>query len=436
MNDRRLRARLGRAEASPRGSGGRSVVIGLLARTAARVRAADRRVPALWDSLVVAAFLLTGLPDVLAGPFQPSFLHIENPALPEATVLAMEATLTVPLWWRRRAPVAVTAVIASVSLGQWMQGTWLSSGIVILPALFNLALRTRPRGSVWAWGAVTAAFVAAGVRFDIGVPRVLALMGATTVALAAGLALRSSRMHILELEDRAERLRIEQRLGAEKAVTEERARMAREMHDIVGHNLSVIVGLADGAAHLAPTHPDRTAQAAHMIADSGRQALTELRRLVGVMRDPAQDGPELAPQPGLNDLPALADRVRAVGNPIHLRLPENTEGISPGLQLTVYRIVQEAVTNSLKHAAPGALVTVDIQYSGGALGITVSDRGPRRTDRGAVHPGDGHGLIGMRERAALFGGDVSAGPAPDGGWTLRADLYDNPIAFPHESESP
>ncbi|MFC9626204.1 sensor histidine kinase [Streptomyces sp. NPDC056930] len=418
--------------------GGRSALLGFVRTTAARIRACDRRAPWVWDLLVVAAFLLTGLPDMLAGPFQPQFLHIEAVDLSEATRLAMQIPLIVPLWWRRRAPLVVTAVIVSVSFGQWMQGVWLAGGIVIVPALFNVGLHTRPRNSFWAWAATTAALVTAGFRFGIGVAGVASLVGMVTAAVLSGLALRGSLQHITALEARAEQLERERRRSAEAAIAEERARMARELHDIVGHNLAVIVSLADGAAHLATSDPDRTAQASRMIADSSRQALTELRRLVGVMRGPDNDnaGPELTPQPSIQNLPALADRVRATGTPIELDLPEDSGVLSPGLQLAAYRIVQEAVTNALKYAAPGTPVTVAVRHVSGSVDIKVSDTGPRRgQDKATPTAGGGHGLIGMRERAALFDGEIAAGPDRDGGWTLHATLHDAPQPPDHERES-
>ncbi|MFF2407124.1 sensor histidine kinase [Streptomyces sp. NPDC058092] len=435
MRSGRPQTRADRPDGSPRGHGGRSALLGFLRTGAARVRAFDRRAPGVWDLVVVAAFLLTGLPDALAGPYQPQFLHIHSAELSEATVLAMQIPLIVPLWWRRRAPLVVTAVIVSVSFGQWMQGVWLSGGIVIVPALFNVGLHTRPRNSFWAWAATTAALVTAGFRFHTGVAGVASLVGMVTAAVLSGLALRGSLLHITTLEARAEQLELERRQSAERAVAAERARMARELHDIVGHSLAVIVSLADGAAHLAASHPTETARASRMIAESSRQALTELRRLVGVMRGPDDDSPELAPQPGFRDMPALADRVRATGSPVRLDLPENTDTISPGLQLAAYRIVQEAVTNALKYAAPGAPLAICVRRDADRVDVTVSDTGPRRRpDDTPPAPGGGHGLIGMKERVALFDGDIAAGPDPHGGWTLRATLHDSPGTPEDESE--
>ncbi|MFF2325098.1 MULTISPECIES: sensor histidine kinase [unclassified Streptomyces] len=418
-----------------RGPGGRSALPGVLRAGAARVRAFDKRAPAVWDLVIVAAFFLIGLPDALAaGPFQPQFLHINPGEQSEATVLAAQLPLIVPLWWRRRAPLVVTAVIVAVSFGQWMQGVWLSGGIALVPALFNVGLHARPRHSLWAWAATTGALAASAFRFDTRAGGIAALVGITSAAVLAGLALRGSLMHITALEARAEHLEEERRRSAEQAVAAERARMARELHDIVGHNLAVIVSLADGSAHLAGSQPAATARASRMIADSSRQALTELRRLVGVMRGPDDESPDLAPQSGLRDLPALADRVRATGSPVHLDLPDDTDTITPGLQLAAYRIVQEAVTNALKHGAPGAPLTIGIRRDADRVDITVTDTGTRRADVPASTPGGGHGLIGMKERVALFDGHIAAGPDPRGGWTLRATLHDSPPTPADESE--
>jgi len=221
------------------------------------------------------------------------------------------------------------------------------------------------------------------------------------------------------------RLEVERDQRVRLAEAAERARISREMHDILGPTLAVMVGLADGAAGLAETSPERGAQTLRLIADSGRGALADLRRLLGTLREngTASCDTPLAPQPGLTDLDALLERVRAAGPTVTL----NTEGdlavLPAGLQLTVYRIVQEAPTNTLKHAAPTTRIDVAVVAASHAVRVAVEDSGPPRRPRKQPRDDGGQGLLGMRERAALYQGTVTAAPNPGGGWSVRAELH-------------
>ena len=201
---------------------------------------------------------------------------------------------------------------------------------------------------------------------------------------------------------------------AEQATAAERARIARELHDIVAHHLSVIVLQAAGArASGKPAGPSL-----EKIENSARQALGETRRLLGVLRDPDEEA-GLAPQPGMGDLDALAASVRAAGLPVHLVISGHNAELPATVDVSVYRIVQEALTNVLKHAGP-ARADVTIGCAGEAVTIEVTDDGTARP--GQQTPVSGHGLAGMRERAAVFGGELSAGPKPGGGYAVRARL--------------
>jgi signal transduction histidine kinase len=195
------------------------------------------------------------------------------------------------------------------------------------------------------------------------------------------------------------------------AAGEERARMARELHDIVSHNLSVVVVQAAGARAQQAADPSTLEK----IERSGREALVEMRRLLGVLRE---DGDaSLAPQPGIAQLPELVARVRAAGVPVELTIGDGCDGLPPAVDLSGYRIVQEALTNTLKHAGPRARAEVRIGRDAGALTIAVTDDGA-----GANGSAGGHGLVGIRERVALFGGELHAGPRPAGGFEIRARL--------------
>ncbi|MER5177424.1 ATP-binding protein [Streptomyces sp. NPDC002896] len=209
--------------------------------------------------------------------------------------------------------------------------------------------------------------------------------------------------------------------------------MSREMHDILGHTLAVIVTLADGASGLAESNPKRGADTLRIIADSGRGALGELTRLLAVIDDkPGTDAP-LAPQPGVSDLDALLDRLRAAGPTATLHTEGELHGLTQGLQLAVYRIVQEALTNTLKYAGPDTTVTVSVVADGDLVRVTVEDTGPLHIPKqGRRSRGSGHGVVGMRERAALYDGSLDAGPNSRGGWTVRALLT---TALPHTAAS-
>ena len=204
---------------------------------------------------------------------------------------------------------------------------------------------------------------------------------------------------------------------AERAVADERARMARELHDIVSHNLSVVILQAAGAQAAGSSDTGPTLE---KIERSGRQALVEMRRLLGVLRQPDEPaaGPELSPQPGMAELAALAEGVRAAGLPVVLVIDGDPGRLPAAVDISAYRIVQEALTNVLKHAGQ-ASAQVSVRCGADEVVIQVTDDGAGPQPAG---PTGGHGLAGMRERVALFGGELTAGPKPDGGFAVRARL--------------
>jgi signal transduction histidine kinase len=395
------------------------------------------------------------VPLVCAVPGIPSLLHAADGASPGLGVtLALAVGVCVPLLWRDRRPVPVFWTVAGLSAVGIALGTPAGAMVTCrMVALYHLARLGTPRqlGAALAVSvpeAVVTGLVLAEHGWTANVTQITAtvvLLVVCTLAIPGlGLASRMARSHIAALEERAARLEIERDQRARLAVATERARVAREMHDILGHTLAVIVGLADGAAGLAENAPKRGADTLRIIADSGRGALGELRRLLAVVGDQASD-PEapLAPQPSLVDLDALVDRVRAAGPTVALHEEGDLTGLSQGLQLAVYRIVQEALTNTLKHAAPDTSVTVVVTAGQAAVRVTVQDAGPSRVpEPSQQREGGGRGLVGMRERAALYQGDVTAGPNAYGGWTVRARLTapqrrtPNPVAGPTSESSP
>ncbi|NJP99268.1 sensor histidine kinase [Streptomyces zingiberis] len=393
----------------------------------------DRRHPWLLDTAVVLVVVLFSLPDLLSGSSRGPFGEsVHRGQLPPGALYLFTAALVVPLWWRRRAPVLTFAVIASVSLVQWTLGVWSPAGISTLVALCSLALHGSLRALGWA-AAVTVAetAVAALVLVEVEHPLrgLFFLLGTVTAATAVGLTLRIRRMYLAALEDRARRLEVERDQRVRLTTAAERSRVAREMHDIVGHNLSVMVSVADGAATLAAHRNERSAEALRLLGDTGRQAMSELRRVLGVLRDGPEDGGPLGPQPGVRDLDPLLDRVRAAGVPVTYRTVGDPGALGDGLQLTVYRIVQEALTNTLNHAGTGTSAEVSLTVEADEVRIRVADTGARpsalpRKAPAAGHDDSGHGLVGIRQRAAMYGGTVVIGPRGTGrGWLVDVVLH-------------
>jgi signal transduction histidine kinase len=237
--------------------------------------------------------------------------------------------------------------------------------------------------------------------------------------------LRTRRAYYAELEERAARLHREREAQSKAAVAAERARIARELHDVVAHNVSVMVVQADGAAYVLDAAPDQAKQALSTISTTGRQALAEMRRLLGLLRAGDDAGGEYVPQPGVDQLADLIDQVRGAGLPVRFEVAGRARPLSSGVELTAYRVVQEALTNVRKHGGDGASANVLLGFGDAALDLLIEDDG-----RGARHElyaqggpdGLGQGLIGMRERIGMVGGTLDAGPRPGGGFRISAVL--------------
>ncbi|MFI7239808.1 sensor histidine kinase [Streptomyces cyaneofuscatus] len=246
------------------------------------------------------------------------------------------------------------------------------------------------------------------------------------LAWVMGDSLRTRRAYFSQLEERAARLEREREAQSKVAVAAERARIARELHDVVAHNVSVMVVQADGAAYVMDAAPDQARQALETISSTGRQALAEMRRLLGVLRtgDTRESG-EYVPQPDVEQIEDLVDQVRRTGLAVDFKVEGTARPLPSGVELTAYRIVQEALTNTRKHGGPDAGASVRLVYFDDGLGLLVEDDG-----RGAAHElyadggadGAGHGMIGMRERVGMVGGTLDAGPRPGGGFRISALL--------------
>jgi signal transduction histidine kinase len=226
------------------------------------------------------------------------------------------------------------------------------------------------------------------------------------------------RAHYAWLEERARRAEAERDAKAQVAVAAERARIAREMHDVIAHNVSVMVVQADGAAFAFDDDPARARQAIDAISRTGRQALTEMRRLLGVLRN-GEKTTGMAPQPGLAQISELLTEARLAGLPVSLTIEGMPQPLDDGRELAAYRIVQEALTNTRKHGGLGAHAAVLLHYTGDGLLVQVTDTGHAPA---AATDGTGHGITGMRERVLLYGGTLRAGPRPGGGYEVSAKL--------------
>ncbi|MGO9855026.1 MAG: sensor histidine kinase [Acidimicrobiales bacterium] len=397
-----------------------------------RLRAVDRRYAALVDvGLAAGLFALSWAWAVqAAGRPSPWFA----------------AALIFPLVFRRRAPMTVFLAIAAVAFVQWLVTGPALADVSLLVALYTVALE-----SEWVLVAAASVVLEAGVVMATvrwrptgnDVKSFVFLTGLAFTALLAGIVVRALRSQLDWLAERAERLELERDQQASLAAAAERARIAREMHDVVSHNIQVMVTLADAAARAQPADPARAAEVMQEVSSTGRQALTDMRRMLGVLReDPGSGGangtarPPLAPQPGLRDLDALVERLRGTGLAVSLARSGRPFEVTGAAGLTVYRIVQEALTNALKHAEALGTVEVGLAFDDPDVSVRVVDDGrtkvttpPGPADgNGHGRPGralgGGHGVAGMAERAAAFGGTLDAGPRAAGGWEVVATLRD------------
>jgi signal transduction histidine kinase len=364
--------------------------------------------PQVTDAVFAFVLLLPGL----------AIVHGDSPVAPSVViVLVMTGALVV----RRRWPIGVYAVVVFAALVQWAANIPVRfQDVTILIALYTVAAYGRSRRATLVAGAVTVGGALLAVVRWHG-PHLIGEMivptAITFVALALGDDRRTRRAYLAALEERAERLERERGALAAVAASTERARIARELHDVVAHSLSVMVAQSDGAAYTIDGDPQRARRAMETVAETGRDALAEMRRLLGVLR-PTQSSGDLLPQPGIGAIPELVDRVRGAGLPIELSIHGRPSLLPAGMELAAYRIVQEALTNTLKHSGPGATASIALRYCDDGLVVEVDDDGVGVPPAG--EDSTGQGLVGMRERAAMYGGTLRAGPLPTGGFAVTA----------------
>ena len=337
--------------------------------------------------------------------------------------------LVVPVVFRRRAPVIAFAVAAAAGAVQvFARAGPSASDLAIVVLLYTIAAYRPRRESV---PVLFVCLLGCAISVMVWAPDRLPLLervfvgavtfgGTALVAWVLGDSMRYRRAYYVALEERAARLEAERDAQAKISAAAERARIARELHDVIAHNVSVMVVQADGASYALRTEPERARQALAAISSTGRQALAEMRRLLGVLRS-GDTSADLAPQPGLDQVRELLDQARAAGLSVSLTLEGAARPLGEGAELAAYRVVQESLTNTRKHGGVLAAAAVTLRYEPDGLMVKVTDDG--RADA-APGGGTGHGLglTGMRERIEMYGGSVQAGPLPAGGYQVVARL--------------
>ncbi len=381
-----------------------------------------RRHPRFVDSVIAAPVGLFGIANSIA-------MH-------QIALVLGAVALTVPLVERRTHPVgAFAAVVVIGALQVAFDVRPIASDFAIVILLYTLAAYSTRRNSLIGLAVCLFGCSVEVLRLQLPGPGIspadwmlvgsVMFAGPSLIAWVLGDSTRYRRAYYASLEERAERLERERDANAQIAAAAERARIARELHDVVAHNVSVMVVQADGAAYALGSDPGRAREALTAISATGRQALAEMRALLGVLRrggdleQPAPGEVALAPMPGLDQLDELLDQTRAAGLPVSCAVEGRPRPLAAGTALTAYRIIQESLTNTRKHAGSMARANVVLRYTDNAVELAVTDNGIGAT---AACDGAGHGLTGMTERAAMYGGTVQAGPRPGGGFGVMARL--------------
>jgi len=389
-----------------------------------RIRSLDQR---LFDGALAVLLLVVGLATVYGQDMEPG--------LTEPGVLALFTTVAVsaPVAIRRRAPLLALTIGSAGILVHIVADRpegFLPGTMMVLT--YTVAAWDTPRRAALGLGLIWAVLVVLGFADTPGLDTVgvVGNIAIFTVWWTMGIALRARRQaleaRVREAEERANT----ERQSAARALAEERLRIAQELHDVVAHSMSVIAVQAGVGAHVLDDRPEQAREALQAISATSRGTLTEMRRLLGVLRD-GEGHRSDAPAPGLADLPALVDDVRRAGVPVELEVVGSPSGANAGVELSAYRVVQEALTNVMKHAGSPGEVLVRVAYGPGMIEVEVADDGRGAAALTTVGPGNGgggssevagHGLVGMRERVELWGGDLSVGPRPGGGYRVRARL--------------
>ena len=388
-------------------------------------RSVDRRV---LDVVLAVVFAVVSLVTVFAQDIHDDAGRLEDGFHePSALVVATVLLTCAPIAVRRRVPLAALGV-SGVGILLHIAASWPEGALplAVLLLTYNVGAWGPLREAIAGLAVVAVVIGLVGLTDSPGldVVDVLGILAQFAAVWAIGVALRSRReaadARVREAEERAAAARD----NVARVQAEERLRIAQELHDVVAHSMSVIAVQAGAGAHVIDDRPDQARAALEAISATSRATLTELRRLLGVLRE--GDGSRaIAPAHRLADLPALVEDVRSTGVPVLLHVEGAApDAVHPGVELSAYRVVQEALTNVIKHAGRPTRVEVTVRHEPGRLAIEVVDdgRGLAAVSDGARADGTGHGLVGMRERVELWGGELAAGPAPGGGYRVRALL--------------
>jgi signal transduction histidine kinase len=384
----------------------------------------ERRLPRFFD-LLVTGFAVSTLLISLGGP------HLKENVL-------IGLPMCVVTLWRRKRPLAVMAVVSSFALLQVLLGGTVPAPYDIT-VLFALYAVVRHGKHMW-YGYLAGVVCAIGVGI-LATGRGFSAGGLTEftiiVAVCAGTwmtayVLRTRHLYVQSLEERAATAERERDHLTQLAAADERAAIARELHDVVAHSLAVMIVQADGATYAIDHAPDQARGAMGTIAATGRDALEDMRRIVGVLRGTAATADETGERRriGIDQIANLVERARSAGMAVELRTDGEPTGLSPAEELTIFRLVQESLTNGLRHAGQGARVSVSLTFRPGAVTLEVVDDGAGQLvavggdgfadSPPRLPPSGGHGVIGMRERVAVHGGEFNAGPRLGGGWRVWA----------------
>ncbi len=397
-----------------------------------------RRHPTWVDSLwAVLVLMMSGAWIVASISAPPQATGLADSTAKQIAAVPVALALALVIALRRRAPEKMLLLAVGAGVAQLITGVETNPGdFAFLVIIFTVASRPVRWASRLALVGGLLAPLISTLRWppDQEVAEVVLGCFFLTVPFALawvmGDSLRTRRAYYEQLEERAARLEKEREAQAKVAVAAERARIARELHDVVAHNVSVMVVQADGAGYVMDSAPEQTRQALKTISGTGRQALAEMRRLLGVLRtgdgEPAgKDGGAYVPQPGVEQLADLVDQVRGTGVTVKFAIEGTPRPLPSSVELTAYRIVQEALTNTRKHGGPHVGANVRLAYGDGELSLLAEDDG-RGAQAGLYEDGGadglGQGLIGMRERVGMVGGSLEAGPRPGGGFRISALL--------------
>ncbi len=338
--------------------------------------------------------------------------------------MALIAFQALPIAFRRRWPVVVLAVVStSFVIDRILDypNTLAAAGIVLAVHAIGTELPADRSSRIgFPYVVFVTVFTAAGALTleSVGFGDVIATSLFAGAPLYLGREVHERRRRFEQLQARADQAERDQEMKAAEAVAEERARIARELHDVVAHQMTVMTLQAEGASRIAKDIDPRVTEALQTIKGAGHSALTEMRRMVGLLRTDGVPS-EMTPLPGFGEVPDLVDRMQAAGLEVGLRIEGSAPAVAESVGLAVYRIVQESLTNVARHAGPKAAAEVSLFHGDHALELAITDNG---RGAGTTQTGDGHGIIGMRERIAVLNGTFGAGPQPGGGYRVHATI--------------